>query len=246
MREQLLDILAHTSGLGFIETIRFDISDDEALVEAMDNDRTVVIKGKLKDSIGDLKGVFGASRLNLLQGLLNFPTYKADDATISVKSQTRDGNDYPEELIFCDGRGKNPAVFRLMKAEHVPTQAKFLGADWDVSITPSKSVIQEFNALGSLYSSFETYFGVEVVDGELNFFIGDDDSSSHRAKILIAENVAGKLSGELYWPISQVQQILKVAGDGAKVEISSKGAFQISVASKHAEWRFILPARKRG
>lgn len=246
MRETLLDIVKHTNGLGFIETVKITGTDKTTSIEAMDTDRTVIIKAKLLAPEHALLGEFGMSHLPLLQGLLNFPTYKGDNAVIDVKRRERNGKQVPEEITFKGEKGSSPASYRLMSSELIPEQAKFLGAQWDVEINPSRSKIQEFAALAGLYSSFENYFLVKTVDGNLNFYIGDESSSMHKAVLTIEEGVTGEIKGDLHWPINQVLSILKMGLDeNLKLQFSGRGALQITMTSGQAEYHFILPARKK-
>jgi hypothetical protein len=251
MRETLQDIVRHTGGLNFIETVKITGSDSETLVEAMDNERTVIVKGKLLKSEPDLKGEFGMSHLPLLQGLVTNTMFKADGATISVKNRDRHGRSTPEEIVFTGANGKTGGSYRLMSSELIPEQAKFLGASWDVEVDPSASKLKELQALASIYSSFENYFMVKTVTNdegknELRFYIGDEGSSMHKAFLTIGDEVEGTLGGDLHWPIGSVLAILKLgAEENLKLQFSSRGALQISMTSPHAEYKFILPARKK-
>lgn len=246
MRETILDIVKHTGSLGFIEAVKVTGDDDTTFVEAMDNDRTVIIKADLLKADPSLKGEFGMSYLPLLQGLLTYPNFKTDGATIDVVRKERANRGLvPEEILFKDEKGQT-ASYRLMSSELIPEQAKFLGTNWDVEVDPSLSKIKEFQALAGLYGSFENYFLAKTVDGELRFYIGDEGSSMHRAFLTIAEGVTGSLGGELHWPISQVLSILKLGQEeNLKLQFSSRGALQITMTSPYAEYRFILPARKK-
>lgn len=245
MRETILDIVKHTGGLGFIEAVKITGDDDKTLIEAMDNERTVIVKGKLLNKLDELKGEFGMGHLALLQGLLNYPNFKTDEASITVKTRDRNGKQNPEEITFTDAQ-KQTASYRLMASELIPAQATFLGTNWDVEIDPSRSKIQEFSQLASLYNSFENYFLVKTVDNELRFYIGDEGSSMHKTFLTIATDVEGELKGDLHWPISQVLQILKLGLDeNLKLQFSGRGALQITMTSGTAEYNFILPARKK-
>jgi hypothetical protein len=246
MRETLLDIVKHTNGLGFIDTVKITGDKKTTVIEAMDSDRTVIIKAKLLAPEGNLIGEFGMSHLPLLQGLLNFVTYKADGASIDVKRRERNGKQVPEEIVFKGANGASPASYRLTAADLIPEQAKFLGSSWDVEISPARAKVQEFAALAGLYSSFENYFLVKTADGNLNFHIGDEGSSMHKAALCIEEGVEGELKGDLYWPITQVLNILKLGLDeNVKLQFSGRGALQITMTSAHAEYNYILPARKK-
>lgn len=251
MRETLQDIVKHTGGLGFIDTVKITGDDEATLVEAMDNERTVIVKGKLLAQDPALKGEFGMSQLSLLQGLVTNTLFKADDAKLEVKRRDRNGVSTPEEIVFTGLGGKTSGTYRLMAKDLIPEQAKFLGTTWDVEVDPSASKLKELQALAGLYSTFENFFMVKTVKNdegknELRFYIGDEGSSMHRAFLTIGDDVEGNLGGDLHWGIAPVLAILKLGADeNLKLQFSSRGALQITMTSATAEYRFILPARKK-
>ena len=251
MRDTLHDIVKHTGGLGFIETVKITGTETATVVEAMDNERTVIIKGKLLKPEADLVGEFGMSHLSLLQGLVTNALFKADDSTIEVKRRERNGKLTPEEINFTGLGGKTAGTFRLMASDLIPEQAKFLGANWDVEVKPTASKLKELQAFAGLYSQFENHFMVKTVlndagKNELRFYVGDEGSSMHRAFLTIGDDVTGNLGGDLHWAITPVLNILKLgAEENLTLKFSSRGALQISMASAHAEYDFILPARKK-
>lgn len=251
MRETLHDIVKHTGDLGFIETVKITGSSTETLVEAMDNDRTVIVKGQLLKADPTFDGEFGMSHLGVLKNFVTNPLFKADDSGLTVKRRERNGKQTPEEITFTGLAGKTSATFRLMSADLIPEQAKFLGAQWDVEVDPSASKLKELQNLASALAAFESFFMVKTVENdegvnELRFYIGDEGSSMHRAYLTIGEGIEGKLSGDLHWPIAQVLQILKLGADeNLKLQFSSRGALQITMTSPTAEYKYILPARKK-
>lgn len=255
MREQLLDIVKHTGGLGFIDIVKLtgkEVDGEKTIsIEAVDNDRTVVVKGnffnteKNTSAIEGLYGEYGMGNLTLLNGLLNYPNFKTDGAKITVISRDRNGVNTPEEIQFVDEQ-KQKATYRLTSKDLVPDQPSYIGKSWDIDFTPSNSKIAEFGQLSSIYSSQESYFSVRTIDNELRFYIGEEESSSHRAFLVMDTDVKGKLAGELYWPINQILSILKLGKDeNPEIKITSRGAFQINISSPFASYSFILPARKR-
>ena len=245
MREVLLDIVKHTGGLGFLDTVKVTGDKKQTQIESMDNERTVILKAKLLAPEGELMGEFGMSRFNILQGYLNFANYKADGATIEVKRRDRNGKLTPDELVFKDEQGQSSS-YRFMDAGLVPEQAKFLGATWDVSTTPSRSKIQEFSQLASVLSSVESLFLVKTTGSELRFHIGEEEASTDKAFLIMDPNVKGTIQGSLYWPIQQVLSILKLGLDeNLKLDFTNKGACQITMTSPYAEYQFILPARRK-
>lgn len=241
----IADIVKKLGGLGFVETLRVTGTDEATKVEAIDNDKTVIIKAKTKEVQSELVGEFGIANLQLLNGLLNFASYKTDDATFSVKRREKNGVQTPTEFEFRDAN-KMGASFYLMGANLVPEQPLVADIKWDVTFTPSKAKIQEFSSLAGLYSQFDQFFSVKTKDGALVFSIGDEGSTTHNASMVFQDEVAGELKGELLWPISQFLSILKAAdGNDYSVGITSKGALLVAVTTELNEFNFILPARRR-
>lgn len=241
MRELLLDVIKHTQG--FVDTVKVVGTKKATVFEAMESNKTVVLDATaLKPELG-LDGEFGMGRLTILQGYLNFANYKTDDATITVSRRDRDGKEnVPEEIVFNDGNGQK-SVYRFMSADMIP-YAKFKGTSWDVSVEPSNSKIKEFQELASILSSTEPYFLAKTQDGQLKFTIGEEGAD--RAELTIAENVEGNLQGDLYWPTAQVINILKLGiNENPKIDITARGALQITITSPYVEYKYILPARKR-
>lgn len=245
MREILTDVVKKIGGLGFVDTVKVTGTAEETKIEAIDNDKTVIIKAKLNTPQADLIGDFGISSLPLLSGLLNFTSYKTDDATFNVKRREHNGKTVPEEFEFRDAAGLG-SNFRLMAANLVSEQPIVADIKWDVSFVPTKSKIQEFSSLAGLYSQFDQFFSVKTKDGNLVVAIGEEAAATHRASMVLVEGVAGELKGELLWPISQFLSIVKLAdGNDYTVGITSKGALQVEVTTDHANYRFIMPARRR-
>jgi hypothetical protein len=239
------DIVKKIGGLGFVETLRVTGTADDTKVEAIDNEKTVIIKAKTKEVQSDLVGEFGIANLQLLNGLLNFASYKTDDATFNVTRREKNGTLTPTEFEFRDANGLG-ANFYLMSANLVPEQPLVADSKWDVSFVPAKAKIQEFAGLAGLYSQFDQYFSVKTKDGSLLFSIGDEGSSTHHASMVFEQDIEGELKGELLWPITQFLSILKSAdGHEHSVGITSKGALLVSVTTEHAKFDFILPARRR-
>lgn len=246
MRTTLIDIVKHTGGLGFLDTIKVTGDDKSTLVESMESKgRSVILKAKLLAPIEELRGVSGFTHLALLNGLLNYPNFKADGAVISVKHRETDTGLSPEEIIFCDEKGQT-ATYRLMNSKSIPDQPKFLGTTWDVVITPSVSKIKEFQTMAGLYASYSEHFTARTVDGELRLYIGDDKASMHKMFITIDENVDAKLSGDLYFPIQYVLNIMKLGiEENLQISISNNGALKLTMTSGFAQYDYILPARKK-
>jgi hypothetical protein len=245
MRDKIRDIVKHTA-LGFIETVKVTGTDTETLVETFAENHTVVIKAHMHDPSSELRGVFGFNNLGLLRSLIEFPNYKTDDATVTVKYRERNGEKVPEEIVFKDEHGSKDH-YRLMAQEAMADQPQFNGLVWDIEIAPTKSIIKEFGQRASMYSGIGTHFTVGVVDGDLIVYFGDQDGSTHKGSMVFEKGVTGTItSGKYYWPIAPFLQILKLSdGVDCIVSISNRGAFQITIESEIAEYRYIMPCIKR-
>lgn len=245
MQNVLKEVVKKIGGLGFVDTIKVTGTADATKIEAVDPEKSVIIKAKLNETQESLIGTFGISSLPLLTGLLNFSSYQTDAATFNVKRRDIGGASVPEEFEFRDenGLGSN---FRLMSGNLVPEQPLVADIKWDISFVPTKSKIQEFSALAGLYSQGEQFFSVKTKDTNVVLSIGDEGSATHRAQMVFAAEIAGELKGELLWPIAAFLAILKMAdGNDFSVNVTSKGAMQISVTTENAAFQYILPARRR-
>lgn len=245
MKAAISDVVKKIGGLGFIDTIKVRGTDTTTEIEAIDGEKSVIVKATLNAPQPELKGEFGISTLPLLAGLLNFASYKADGASFVVNRRETETASHPEEFVFRDANGQG-ATFRLMDAKLVPEQPKMVDIKWDIEFTPSKSKIQELSSLAGLYSAFDQHFSVKTKDGQLVVSIGEEGSTTHRASLVLAEEVAGELKGDLLWPTNQFLSILKM-GDGHDftVSLTSKGAMLIKVVTDQASYSYILPARRR-
>ena len=113
LKDVLLDIVDHTHSLGFIQAVKLENTDEGTMVEAMDDDRTVVLKGKLNNKLQEVPGLIGMGRLGVLSGYLNYEAYKNDGGSIDVVTATRDGKQVAEELKFTSPAGYT-ANYRFM------------------------------------------------------------------------------------------------------------------------------------
>ena len=69
IKDVLLDIVKHTNGLGFIEAVKIEGTEDTTDLSAMDVDRTVMMYGQLNQKVDDFKGICGAANLGFLNWL---------------------------------------------------------------------------------------------------------------------------------------------------------------------------------
>lgn len=244
-RDVVQDIVKHTAGLGFITAVKVTGTDTETSLDAMDADRTVILKAKLHNVVPEFAGEFGLGNLGFLSGVTNLSNYQDDNATIEVVSRERNGVQIPDHLLFKDVEGNNDQ-YRFMSKEIIESTlqtVKFKGVNWDVTFQPTKQKVAELQAIAGIYGGIEPNFTVKTENGDLIITVGAADGS-FTGKRTFAKNVNGEIKEGFAWPLSQVLAILKLGMSGTCVmNISAKGALQISVDSGIGKYDYILPAQ---
>ena len=107
MKDILQDVVAHTYQLGIISLVKITGTSGETLVEAMAEDRSVIISAKTATPVSEFDGVFGMPNLDKLKFLLNCEEYK-EDAKITVVEATRNDEVIPTGLL------KTPVPFHVL------------------------------------------------------------------------------------------------------------------------------------
>lgn len=244
MKDALLDIVRHTGNLGFVEVVKITGTETETIIEAIDKDRTLIIKGKLTVPDQALKGEFGVGNMTRLYQLLTHTNFGADTAQITVEEKNERNRKFPIALHFTDSQ-KQKAIFRLMSLDFVPDQPRFVGSKWDVTIKPTKSKIAELASMISMYGSVDTYLTFKVVKNELQVWVGSETSATDSMFIKVADDLVDVKPFEMCWPHAQVMSILKSGQDESpEVLISTRGAMQINLNGQQGQYNYILPARK--
>ena len=67
MKDNLQDLIGHTSQLGFIDLIKVTGTDTETAINAIAEDRTVIVSGKFKAANAQFAGTFGMPNLGKLK-----------------------------------------------------------------------------------------------------------------------------------------------------------------------------------
>ena len=241
MREKLVDIVKNTHGLGIIELVRITGSDGETLIDAISEDRTVIVKAKFKTPIPEFNGVFGMPNLNKLNTILRIGEY-AEGAKISITTRNKDGAAIPSGLHFENAAGDFENDYRFMTTEQVTEKMKtikFKGVKWNVEFSPSAANIKRFKDQSGANSE-ETTFVAKTDGTDLKFYFGD--GSNHAGNFVVQSGIAGSLTKGWTWPVSAFLSILNLAGDKT-VRISDEGAAQITVDTGLATYEYILPAQ---
>lgn len=243
MKDYLQDIVQHTHGLGIIDLVKITGTDQETAIDAIAEDRSVIVQAKFKNPVPEFVGTFGMPNLGKLNTILNIPEYK-EDAKLSINSQDRNGTQIPVGIHFENKGGDFKNDYRFMTSEVINEKlksVKFKGVNWDVQITPAVQSIQRMKFQASANAE-ETTFVAKTEGNKLKFFFGDH--SSHAGNFVFQDGVTGALTKAWNWPVSAVISILGLPGD-KELKFSDQGAAMIVVDSGIAVYNYILPAQQK-
>ena len=243
MRDYLLDIVKNTYGLGNIDLVKVTGTAEETAIEALAEDRSVIVQGKLNGPVSEFVGTFGMPNLGKLNTILGISEYK-ENAKITLTQRDRNGEQVPEGLHFENAAGDFKNDYRFMSQEIVNDKlktVKFRGVNWDVEFEPSVAAIQRLKFQASANSE-ETTFTAKTEGNELKLFFGDH--SSHAGNFVFQTGVTGQLTKGWSWPVAAVIAILNLSGDKT-FKISNEGAAQITVNTGLATYNYLLPAQSK-
>ena len=245
VKDIMQDLVKNTVSTGFFDKIKITANKKLVQVEALEGNKQVILKAVTAQPVDGWEGEFGLANLNLLSSIVNDSEFAHKDSQLVMQYQPRGGVDVPVELHYTN-KSNTFMAYRFVSKDMVPDQPKYNEPTWDVTVKPVKSAIQQFAwAAGSL-SSYEQYFIPKTVNGNLIFFIGEEDGANQRGGVQFAQQVTGQFDSNHKWPISQIAQVLKLTdGTDAQVKFSSKGAIQIDLDSGLVQYKFVFPAKMR-
>jgi hypothetical protein len=243
MRDYLLDIVEHTQSIGCIDTIKIVGTKESTFINAVSDDKTVIIEAYFKQPNPEFIGTFGMPNLAKLNTILNIPEYK-ENAKIELSQKDRNGEMVPDGVHFENQSGdfKNDYRFMPMNVINAKIDGKmFKGVKWNVEFEPTQASYTRFKFQAGANSD-ETHFIPKTENGDLKFYFGDH--STHAGNFVFQSGVTGKLEKDWHWPIVRFLSILNLSGD-KKVRISDEAAAEITVDSGLIEYRYILPANSK-
>jgi hypothetical protein len=249
MKEQLKDLIHHTHSLGCIDLIKVISTQAETKIEAMSEDRAVIITGTFATPVPEFAAVspvehtFGMPNLDKLKTIISFDNYD-DSAQISVTTTQRDSVDTPTTIKFVSGTGDFVNDYRLMSkaiVEEKVKSVKFNQPPWSVDFEPTVVGISNLKRQAQANSE-ETVFTIKTENNAIKCFFGDP--STHSGNFVFQPGVQGTLKRAWSWPIKTVVSILDLTGDKV-MRISDDGAAQITVDSGLAVYTYIIPAQSK-
>jgi hypothetical protein len=243
MKDNLQDLIQHTYGLGNVDLIKITGTDNETQVNAVAEDKSVIVSGTFKTPNAEFIGTFGMPNLGKLKTILGFDDYDSE-SKINVTRVNKDGVDVPSTIHFETKDGSFVNDYRLMSKTIVEEKVKnvsFKGAAWGVQFEPTVAGIQRLKKQASANSE-EEHFTMSTVNGDLKINFGDP--STHSGNFVFHPTVGGTLTKTWNWPVKVFLSIMDLPGDKT-VRISDAGATEITVDSGMATYRYLLPAQAK-
>jgi hypothetical protein len=248
MQDFLKDIIQHTHGLGVVDLVKVTGTESDTIVNAVAENRSVIVEAKFSGPVADFIGVFGMPNMGKLNTIINIGEYK-EDAVLNILKQDKTGEDgtvtsLPVGIHFENKSGDFKNDYRFMVQDVINDRlktVKFKGVKWGVEIEPSVLGIQRLKFQAQANSEEETFIA-KTDKGNLVFYFGDH--SSHAGNFVFASSISGSLSKAWNWPVGVVISILNLPGDKV-VRFSDEGAAQITVDSGIAVWTYTIPAQTK-
>jgi hypothetical protein len=243
MKDILQDIIAHTSALGFIDLIKVTGTATETSINAIAEDRSVIVSGTFNNPHSEFLGIVGMPNLAKLKTIVGFEEYDSK-AKINVTTQNKDGVDVPVAIHFETASGDFVNDYRFMAKAVIEEKVKnvtFKGTGWDIEFEPSVASILRLKKQSQANSEEQTFRTV-VDNGNLVVHFGDP--STHSGNFVFSSGVTGKISTKWQWPVSQIISILSLPGD-KQMKIADQGAMEITVDSGLAVYRYLLPGQTK-
>lgn len=240
MKDHLLDLVQHTFDLGCIDLVKITGTDQVTQINALAEDKSVVVEAQFAGPVADFVGTFGMPNLSKLKILLNLSEYK-EHAKLTIARKTTGA---PEGINFENAAGDFRNSYRFMAQEIVNEKlktVKFKGVNWHIEFEPTAAAILRLK-MQAQANAEESNFQARTENGDLKFFFGDH--SSHAGNFVFHAGVSGQLKRAWSWPVAQITGILGLVGDKT-MRISDDGAAMITVNSGLATYNYILPAQSK-
>jgi len=244
MKDFLQDLVAHTHTLGVLPLVKVSAEETYVAIDAMAEDRSVILSAKTHAPVNGLNSVFGMPNLNKLDLHLKCPEYK-NDAVINIAYDTRDGEYVPTGLHFTNAAGDFQNDYRFMARAIIEAKVKKpknkVEIVYDIEFQPALANVQRLKFQAAAHTE-ETVFQVSTEDNNLVFSFGD--ASTHAGTFVFYSGIDYKLKNTWSWPVAAILSILNLDGT-ITMRIADQGALQIIVESNLAEYTYTLPAQTK-
>jgi hypothetical protein len=243
LKDIFKEINTYVANTGMFEKIKINVDNNIVSVEAFEKERGLV-KGKFTKAVPEIAGSFGLKNLNMLNIITNDPEYLASESTITVNTESRDGQTYLASLTYVN-KSQTEIYYRFMSSDLLPKNTQVREPQYEVTVNPARSSIQQFIWAGNGLSSVEQYFNPQIRDRQLRFCIGEDGAQTSRGGVVFAQNIDAKMQCDFHWKVSDIQTVLKL-NDSADCEVAisgAVGAIQIKFQTGQAQWQYVFPGK---
>ena len=154
MKDYLQDIVQHTHSLGIIDLVKITGTDQETILNAIAEDRSVILDAHFKNPVPEFVGTFGMPNLGKLNTILNIQEYR-EDAQLSILNQERNGATVPVGIHFENKAGDFKNDYRFMTSDIINDKLKKVSmksVPWNVEIVPTVAAIQKMKFQASANS----------------------------------------------------------------------------------------------
>ena len=237
MKDILKDLVEHTASLDGVSLVKVTGTATETMINAVADDKTVIISGKFNKPITELAGIFGMPNLAKLKTILGLEDY-TDTAKISVIQEQKNGILVPGFVHFETANGDFRNDYRLMSKEIVEDKVKSavqkVAINWNAQFTPTIVGIQRLKRQYQANSE-EDSFATKLEKDELKVYFGNP--STHSGSFVFHSPVTGTMKSQWNWPIKQVLAIMDLFGDKT-IRIADQGVMEITVDSGMAVYTY--------
>lgn len=236
MRDNLLDLIQHTCSLGYIDLIKVTGTETETKINALSDDKKVILSGVFKTPHPDFEGIFGMPNLPKLRTILRFDEYD-ENATINMIRT----NSMASAIHFETSSGDFVNDYRLMSQALVEERirpVRFAGAAWNVQFEPKVNSIQRLKKQLQANND-ETTFILKQDNRDLKIYMGN--ASTHSGNFVFESMVSGKINQSWSWPVKHFISIMDLPGDKV-IYISDSPVMKITVDSGLADYEYMIPA----
>ena len=240
MKDILKDLVAHTHSLGFINLFRVIGDSETTSIDALEDNRFVILRAKTKTPYPDFKGTFGMPNLNKLDLHLKNPEYKEGEE-IKVVWGMRNGENRPVSIHFENAAGDFKNDYMLMGAELINEKLKkmtFNGSRWLIEFEPTVASLNRLKLQAAAHSE-ETTFMIKTEGDSLKISFGD--ASTHEGSFVFQSGITGKLKQAWSFPVTHFISILNLAGNKT-FKIGDDGIALITVDSGLTDYEYLIPA----
>ena len=246
MIKTIREIIKFAGNVGTVNILKVNGSENSTSIVGLDEQRELVITINLANALPDLSGEFGFGYLPFLSKLIDMP-----NSQFSVIRGTHKGEEVPEAFTFEDAGGTT-VNYRLMAKEATPTIGQFVGVDWKIELSPTKSKIAEFMSYASAFNSLGSQydrFGISTSKGKLNLVLGDIDGSTSKGSVVFADGITEALSTTYKWPVQKFIQSLKLINDSAAIATNSaisfsEKAIKVDIKTEKATYEYLFVGKK--